>query len=273
MKRTFFTTLLASLLAAAPLSLAAQHKVVAHRGFWKAEGSAQNSLTSLRRAAEAGCYGSELDVYRTIDGVLVVNHDNKINDVRVEDTSYPNLQYIRLSNGEYLPTLLQYLQEGARYPQMKLVLEIKSHRNAEREQSVVDDIVKLVHDLGMQEQVEYIAFSRVVCARVHEVDPQAKIAYLNGDLSPKEVKALGWTGIDYEKGVLQRNPDWTREAKELGLEVNVWTLRGEEDIQAHQADPNIDLFTTDDPDVALRLTQPAPEPAKKKSGKSKKKKG
>ena len=197
--------------------------------------------------------------------------NNKIDDVRIEDTTYPNLQYRRLANGEYLPTLIQYLQEGARYPQMKIVLEIKSHRDAAREQQVTDDIVKLVHDLGLQRQVEYIAFSRVVCARVHEVDPQAKIAYLNGDLSPQEVKNLGWTGIDYEKGVFQRNPSWSREAKELGLEVNVWTLRGEDDIKAHQTDPNIDLFTTDDPDVALRLTQPVEETPKDKKSKKKSK--
>lgn len=271
MKKALFASFFCCALSMAPLTLMAQHKVVAHRGYWKAEGSAQNSLASLRKAAEVGCYGSEMDVYRTIDGVLVVNHDSKIDDVRIEDTTYPNLQYRRLANGEYLPTLIQYLQEGARYPQMKIVLEIKSHRDAAREQQVTDDIVKLVHDLGLQQQVEYIAFSRVVCARVHEVDPQAKIAYLNGDLSPQEVKNLGWTGIDYEKGVFQRNPSWSREAKELGLEVNVWTLRGEDDIKAHQTDPNIDLFTTDDPDVALRLTQPVEETPKDKKSKKKSK--
>lgn len=255
MKKTMFTMLVASLLAALPVELYAQHKVVAHRGFWKAEGSAQNSITALQRAAEAGCYGSEFDVWRTIDGVLVVNHDDRIDDVRIEDTSYPNLQYRRLANGEYLPTLLQYLREGARYPQMKLILEVKSHRDAARESSVVDDIVRLVHDMGLKEQVEYIAFSRNVCKRLHEVDPEAKIAYLSGDLSPEEVKKLGWTGIDYEKGVFKKNPDWAKQAKELGLEVNVWTLRGEDEIKTHQADANIDIFTTDDPDVALKLTK------------------
>lgn len=255
MKKTTFTILLVSMLAAAPMNLFAQHKVVAHRGYWKAEGSAQNSITSLQKAAEAGCYGSEFDVYRTVDGVLVVNHDDQIDGVRIEDTTYPNLQYRRLANGEYLPTLLQYLREGARFPQMKLILEVKNHRDAAREASVVDDIVRLVHDMGLKEQVEYIGFSRNVCKRIHEVDPGAKVAYLNGDLSPKEVKELGWTGIDYEKGVFKNNPTWIKEAKDLGLEVNVWTLRGEGDIKSHQADPNIDLFTTDDPDVALRLTK------------------
>ena len=53
--------------------------------------------------------------------------------------------------------------------------------------------------------------------------------------------------------------------------MNVWTLRGEDDIKAHQTDPNIDLFTTDDPDVALRLTQPMEETPKDKKSKKKSK--
>ena len=43
----------------------AQTQVIAHRGYWKAEGSAQNSLASLRKAAEAKVYGAEFDVQMT----------------------------------------------------------------------------------------------------------------------------------------------------------------------------------------------------------------
>ena len=43
-------------------------EVVAHRGYWKAEGSAQNSVASLKKAIEIGARGSECDVYITTDG-------------------------------------------------------------------------------------------------------------------------------------------------------------------------------------------------------------
>ena len=49
-------------------------KVIAHRGYWKTEGSAQNSIRSLERASEIGAYGSEFDVHLTADNVLVVYH-------------------------------------------------------------------------------------------------------------------------------------------------------------------------------------------------------
>ena len=71
-------TIATACLCLAALSIQAQTQVIAHRGYWKAEGSAQNSLASLRKAAEAKVYGSEFDVQMTADGIVVVNHDNTI---------------------------------------------------------------------------------------------------------------------------------------------------------------------------------------------------
>ena len=67
-----------SLLAFCALSAQAQPRVVAHRGYWRTEGSAQNSITSFQKAAEVGCWGSEFDVWLTADGVPVVFHDATI---------------------------------------------------------------------------------------------------------------------------------------------------------------------------------------------------
>ena len=46
---------------------AEQTKVIAHRGYWKCEGSAQNSIRSLERAAEiGGPEGSDLVEWRDL---------------------------------------------------------------------------------------------------------------------------------------------------------------------------------------------------------------
>ena len=50
----FFATLICGL---ACLAAQAQTQVVAHRGYWNTEGSAQNSLSALMKAAEARVYG------------------------------------------------------------------------------------------------------------------------------------------------------------------------------------------------------------------------
>ena len=105
MKRIFI--LMAALLVG--LTAVAQPKIVAHRGYWRTDGSAQNSITSLQKAAAVGCYGSEFDVWITADGVPVVFHDATIDGIRIEDTTFATLMNHRLQNGEFIPTLQQYL--------------------------------------------------------------------------------------------------------------------------------------------------------------------
>ncbi len=89
------------------LIMSAQPKVVAHRGYWRTHGSAPNSIVSLQKAAAIGCYGSEFDVWITVDGVPVVFHDATINGIRIEDATYAELMNHRLANGEFFPTLQQ----------------------------------------------------------------------------------------------------------------------------------------------------------------------
>ena len=77
----------------------------AHRGLHCVEdGIPENSLPAFRRAVEAG-YGIELDLHLTTDGQLVVFHDDTLDRVcgvsgRVDESSYPELQQLRLSGTE-----------------------------------------------------------------------------------------------------------------------------------------------------------------------------
>ena len=49
-------------------------QIIAHRGYWNTEGSAENTISSLENAHKAELYGSEFDINMTSDGVLVVCH-------------------------------------------------------------------------------------------------------------------------------------------------------------------------------------------------------
>ena len=75
-------------------------QIVAHRGYWKTEGSAQNSIASLEKAIEIGCRGSEIDLILTTDGVLVLHHDDAIAGKRVDASTYAEIKDVELSNGE-----------------------------------------------------------------------------------------------------------------------------------------------------------------------------
>ena len=266
MKRIFI--LMAALLVG--LTAVAQPKIVAHRGYWRTEGSAQNSITSLQKAAAVGCYGSEFDVWITADGVPVVFHDATIDGIRIEDTTFATLMNHRLQNGEFIPTLQQYLTEGSKIEGCQLILEIKPHRNEVRDKRIADMCVELVRTLGLEKKTEYISFSKVVCQRLHEITPDSKVAYLNGELSPAQIKEMGLTGIDYNEKVFVKHPEWLQEAKQLGVEVNVWTVDGEENLRHHANLQGVDLITTNDPEILkgiLAEQEAAKQPASKKSKK------
>ena len=67
--------LMAALIISVASVQAQKSQVIAHRGYWKTAGSAQNSITSLQKADSIHCYGSEFDVWLAKDNKLVVNHD------------------------------------------------------------------------------------------------------------------------------------------------------------------------------------------------------
>ena len=235
------------------LAAMAQPKVVAHRGYWRTDGSAQNSIASYQKAAQVGCWGSEFDVWLTADGVPVVFHDATVEGIRIEDTTYATLMNIRLKNGEFIPTLQQYLTEAQRWPECRLIFEVKPHRNEKRDFRISELAVELVDTLGLADRTDYISFSKNVCKRLHELVPNAKIAYLGGDLSPQEIKEMGLTGIDYSIGTFDKHPEWPLEAKKLDLEVNVWTVDGEEGLKRFAEMPGIDIITTNDPEILINL--------------------
>jgi len=236
-------------LVCASLIVYAQPKVVAHRGYWRTDGSAQNSIVSLQKAAAVGCYGSEFDVWITVDGVPVVFHDATINGIRIEDATYAELMNHRLANGEFIPTLQQYLLEGSKLKNCQLILEIKPHSTAQRDERIVQRCLELVHMLKLQNQTEYISFSKHACEYLHAQEPTAKIAYLNGDIAPKEIKEMGLTGIDYHFNVFKKHPEWLKESQQLGVEVNVWTVDGEEALAEFANMKGIDIITTNDPEI------------------------
>ena len=132
MKTTKLLLALFVALASTCNTYAQRTEVIAHRGYWKTAGSAQNSLASIREADRIACYGSELDVWMTSDKVLVVNHDRTFKGVTIQDASLKTCSTITLDNGEQLPTLRQYLKK-ARKLQVKIILELKSHRALEQE--------------------------------------------------------------------------------------------------------------------------------------------
>lgn len=241
--------LAAAMLLTGSAAVAAQPKVISHRGYWTAPNSAQNSLASFTKADSVGVFGSEIDVWLTADDKLIVNHDRvyKGTDINMEKSTLKEITSIVLPNGENIPTLDAYLRLVATKPNTRLILEMKSLSDLKREDLATEKIVKALRKYNLLDRTDIIAFSINACLAFKKLMPDGRIFYLNGDLAPRSIKKLGLTGIDYSMSVLRKNPKWVEQAHKEGLEVNVWTVDTEEDMR-YFIDLGVDYITTDYPE-------------------------
>lgn len=257
MKSILFTLLTFLAVSSASFAQKSFHKnkVIAHRGAWKAQSIPQNSLASLKEAVRLGCEGSEFDVWMTSDGILVVNHDADFQGIEIETSTYQELLTIKHENGEKLSTVEEYLKAGKKQKGTKLIFEIKPSKiSVERSIEVAEKSVLAVKKMKAEKWVDYITFSYEGGLKAIEMDPEANVAYLNGDKTPAELKEAGFFGFDYNINLLKKNPQWIQEAKDLGLTVNAWTVNSSEDLK-WLLDQDPDFITTDEPELLFKLLE------------------
>ena len=128
---------------------------------------------------------------------------------------------------------------------MKLVVEIKPHKRIVNEDRAVNAVVALIEKYQLENRVDYISFSMNICKELVDRVPYASVAYLNGEVSPADLKRLGMD-MDYHYKAFEKNPTWIQEAKELGVKVNVWTVNDPVLMQSLM-DQGVDFITTDKP--------------------------
>ena len=236
--------------AKTPVLRKGQMGIVAHRGFWNCDeaGYAKNSIAALRCAQENGFWGSEFDVNMTSDSVLIVFHDGKIDGKRIENYPYSEFKEHKIANGESVPTLDQYLEQGLKYPETMLVYELKPHSSKEVEDTFVNLTIDKLQEYGLlnPKRVMFISFSYHICCRLAELLPDFTVQYLEGDKSPQMVSEDGVNGIDYHFMVFEKKPQWAEDARKLKMSTNVWTVN-KEDKMRQAIEQGIMYITTDNP--------------------------
>ncbi|MCM1036516.1 MAG: glycerophosphodiester phosphodiesterase [Bacteroides sp.] len=239
------------LMLAGASAVQAQH-VVAHRGHWDTDGSAQNSVRSLVKADSIGCHASEFDVWITADGVPVVHHDADAAGMVIETAHAAEICGVTLANGEHIPTLAALLDTAAALS-VRLVCEIKPHADKTREAEAVRRAVAMIEERGLDRRTDYITFSREALEQLVGIVPQwCGVYYLGGDMSPEELRAAGAAGPDYSMRAYEAHPGWMERARELGMKVNVWTVNTDEDLRRY-IDAGVDFITTNRPERLQQL--------------------
>ena len=225
-----------------------QTQIIAHRGAWKEFELPENSIASLQKALELKCYGSEFDVRRTKDGVLVVNHDPVYFGDTIELRNYADLNKNKLSNGENLPTLENYFITGTRNsPPTLMICEIKEALTGDDiSQKTTIETLALAERLGIAEKIIYISFSFEVVKTIKRIQPNAIVLYLENNKSISEIVNEKFNGINYHFSNFISDPQISAAAKQNNLLIGSWTVNQVEDLNKLIAQ-GVEFITTNMP--------------------------
>ena len=192
-----------------------QYPIIAHRGSWYQNKHPQNSMAALKEALALDIFGSECDIWKTKDDVLVINHDKTYNGLNITQSTYEQLAAFPLANGERLPTLNDFLLEVRNSPtSTKLVIELKSNVS-------VSDALNAVEQLGLFEKVIFITYSYSKC-QSFAMKGYGNITYFIGHShNPEVVKNDGIGGFYFgeENMTNEGKEDWVNWCKDLGVQL------------------------------------------------------
>ena len=234
------------------------NKVIAHRGAWKNSGTPENSIAALKAAIALGCAGSETDVHMTADSALIINHDPVWSGLHVQKSTLEDLQKTKLSNGESLPLLQDFLKTIKQQSCTKLILEIKSsEKGREWANATIQKVISTVHQMQAQAWLVYISFDYEMLKEILRLEPSANVQYLNGDKTPEQLKQDGIKGADYHYSVFQKNPGWIQSAKDNNIDLNAWTVNEEKDMNLLLAN-DFNFITTNEPELLFKEIEKSP---------------
>ncbi|MCR5099473.1 MAG: glycerophosphoryl diester phosphodiesterase membrane domain-containing protein [Lachnospiraceae bacterium] len=126
--------------------------------------ASENSVEGLELAIQHGCYGSETDIHRTLDGYYIINHDNDFKRLTgvakaPKDMTLDEIEKLEINdttgNGQKLkvPTLEELL-DVTKDSGTRLFIEFKGATADEKE---ADDVARMIKERDMVDDVAIIS--------------------------------------------------------------------------------------------------------------------
>lgn len=224
-----------------------KYKKIGHRG---AKGHlAENTLESISLALEMGVDGIEIDVHLCTTGELVVIHDFTLDrttngEGEVAKKSYKLLKDLLVEGKYEIPSLQEVLDiiEGKCF----INIELKGLNTAK---ATCDIISKYINERNWKYSDFIVSsFQKNELFEVLKIDPEIHIGVLSKASVTEAVelgKLLKAKAIHPSVGIITR--DNVKRCREMGFEVNVWTVNDPEAIQRMQ-EFGVDGIISDYPD-------------------------
>lgn len=223
-------------------------QIIAHRGASRVE--VENTVSAFRRAVQMGADSIELDVRRTLDGILVVHHNPTLDDGRlIAATAFADLP-------EHVCTLDEALD--ACVP-LWVNVEIKNdptEGDFDADDTIADDTIACLSERGEGDARWLISsFRRETVDRCRALRPSIATAWLTVGVRDEEraecIRSLSTSGhVAVHPWVGSVTSAMISDFHAAGLRVNTWTCDDPE--RMHElVSWGIDGICTNVPDVAL----------------------
>jgi glycerophosphoryl diester phosphodiesterase len=225
---------------------------VAHRGgSLEAE---ENTMEAFARAVDLGFTHIETDVHATRDGVAVVHHDSDLmrmtgETARIADLDWADIARIRTRGGATIPRADELL---ASFPDLNVTFELKCDRVAGPLAAVIAraDALKRVC-IGSFAPRRTVAIRGLLGPDLCWSPGQAGVLALWMAGRGVPIRRPGFPVVQVppvHKGIAVVTPRLIRAAARLGIDVQVWTVDAEDEME-RLLDMGVGAIMTDRPRV------------------------
>jgi glycerophosphoryl diester phosphodiesterase len=221
--------------------------VYAHRGAHVR--ARENTLDAFRDAVDLGVDGVELDVRRSADGALVVHHDPVAEG-----------HVIARTLARDLPTYIPYLSDAlAVLREVSVNVEIKNLKDSS--EPTYDETGSFARDVldALADQPSTLTLSCFDLATCEAIRSFSAHVYIGWLIWRTSLSSALRTAAERKLNAV--NPHYrlmgratAKQAQEMGLELNVWTVNRTRDLRA-MANLGVASIITDRPALALLLRE------------------
>ena len=227
--------------------------IIAHRA--GAHHGPENSLAALKTAIEQGADYAEIDVQRTLDGSVVVAHDQDLMRLardprRIRETTYQDLSEVDIGSGfhkdfadQRLARLSDFLSAAS--GKIRLLIELKYYGE---DALLAEETVKVVAKAHAEKEVEFMSLNLESVRQLKRLAPKIPAGYLLaaglGDMASSGVQ---FVAVPAGQATVER----MKAARKNGMKVYAWTVNDMDGI-LDLMEVGIDGVITDDPAMARK---------------------
>lgn len=233
---------------------------IAHRG--ASAYRPENTMEAFMEAITLGADSIEMDVRQTVDGHLVLIHDETVDRTTdgtgaISELTINQVKALDAGMGTQIPTLEEVFSHFVG-DEVSLNLEIKSP-------GIEIRVVEMVHRLFRSDRVLICSFEPSVLRKVKEADREIKTGLVVGRARP--IKSLAWIKGVFPLSTLRKlsadtlhqhvqlaHPYLITKCRREGIPIYVWVVDEEPEMR-RLIRRGIDGISTNRPDVLGRVIQ------------------